>query len=146
MTVTGFNHFNVSVADMDAAVAFWRDGLGLQLLRRGTVSYSHLDTIVGLDETTIEWAELDLPGGGLIELFRYAAPAAAPITPAVNQPGTTHFAIEVDDLAIVLEQVRPYCRRIVSDPVNIPFGDWQGWLCVYVEESNGVTVELLQRS
>ena len=145
VSVVRFNHFNVSVADLDAALPFWTDGLELQLLGRGTVSYQHLDTIVGLPDTSIEWAELDLPGGGLVELFRYRAPAGAPVEPAVNRPATTHLAVEVDDLDGQLARLTPYARRVVSAPVTIPFGDWGGWRCVYVEEPNGVTVELLQR-
>lgn len=145
MSITCLNHFNVSVADMDEAIAFWRDGLGLVLTGRGTVTYPHLDVIVGLTDTTIEWAELDLPSGGLIELFRYVAPAGSAVEPTVNRPGTTHVAFEVDDIDAQLEQVRPYARRVVADPVTIPFGDWEGWRCVYLEEPNGVTVELVQR-
>ena len=145
MAVTAFNHFNVSVADLDRALRFWRDGLGLTLTGRGTVTYPHLDTIVGLAGTTIEWAELDLPGGGIIELFRYHRPAGEPVEPAVNRPGTTHLALEVDDLDEHLRRLAPHARRIVAEPVTIPFGDWAGWRSVYVEEPDGVTVELLER-
>jgi catechol 2,3-dioxygenase-like lactoylglutathione lyase family enzyme len=145
MAVTRLNHVNVSVSDMDQAIAFWQQGLGLALTGRGTVSYPHLDAIVGLTDTTIEWAELDLPAGGIVELFRYHRPAAEPVQPAVNRPGTTHVALEVDDLDAQLRQLGPHARRIVAEPVTIPFGDWAGWRSVYVEEPNGVTVELLQR-
>ena len=63
--VTGFNHFSAAVSDMDAALGFWRDLLGLELLGRGVVEYDYLDQIVGLTGTRIEWASLlsrTLPG------------------------------------------------------------------------------------
>ena len=62
--VVSFNHFNVTVSDMDRSLGFWQDLLGLELLGRGVVEYPHLDRIVGLENTRIEWAELALPGGG----------------------------------------------------------------------------------
>ena len=46
--ITGFNHFSAAVSDMDGALGFWRDLLGLELLGRGVVEYDHLDQIVGL--------------------------------------------------------------------------------------------------
>jgi catechol 2,3-dioxygenase-like lactoylglutathione lyase family enzyme len=75
--VTGFNHFSAAVSDMDGALRFWRDLLGLELLGRGVVEYDYLDQIVGLTGTSIEWAELALPGGGLVELSGISAPRAA---------------------------------------------------------------------
>ena len=59
--VLAFNHFSATVADMDRALSFWHGVLGLELLGRGVVEYEHLDRIVGLSDTTIEWAELKIP-------------------------------------------------------------------------------------
>ena len=66
--VLAFNHFSATVADMDRALGFWRDSLGLELIGRGVVEYEHLDRIVGLRGTKIEWAELKIAGGGLVEI------------------------------------------------------------------------------
>ena len=40
--ITGFNHFSAAVSDMDGALGFWRDLLGLELLGRGVVEYDIL--------------------------------------------------------------------------------------------------------
>jgi catechol 2,3-dioxygenase-like lactoylglutathione lyase family enzyme len=146
VAVVRFNHFNVCVSDMDRSLPFWMDGLGLQLMGRGIVEYDHLDRIVGLNDTRIEWAELALPGGGIIELFRYHNPAADSIDASVNRPGATHFAIEVDDIEAQFKQLRAY--GFVDEQATItriPFGDWENWLCAYVRDADGVTIELLQR-
>lgn len=146
MTVQRFNHFNVSVADMEAAIRFWKDLLGLELTGRGIVRYDHLDLIVGLDDTKIEWAELNIPGGGIIELFCYHNPTGTPVDPAVNNPGTTHFALEVSDLDTLVRELQEAGITTTSrDAVRIPFGDWGGWKCIYVREPNGITIELLER-
>lgn len=146
MTVLRFNHVNVSVADMDSAITFWQDGLGMSLRGRGIVEYDHLDEIVGLHNTKIEWAELEF-SGNLIELFRYHKPAGQVVDPAVNNPGTTHLAFDVDNLDAVVHRLHMMGFSTASPrPITIPFGDWAGWRCIYVQEPNGVTVELLERS
>ncbi len=143
--VTRFNHFNVSVSDMDASIRFYSEVLGLSLRGRGTVKYPHLDEIIGLHHTEIEWAELEIPGGGLIELFRYIAPHGVAVDPSVNNSGTTHFALEVRDIAqIHLDLVRAGVPVASSGPVEIPFGDWAGWRCLYAKDPDGITIELCQ--
>jgi len=126
--IVGFNHFGVTVGDMERALKFWCELLGLQLLGQGVVEYQYLDRIVGLDETRIEWAELALPKGGLIELFRYLNPAGKPVTGAVNDVGKTHLCLEVEDLDGLLGElhaagIRSACR----EPVEIPRGNWRGF-------------------
>jgi len=144
--IAGFNHFGVSVTDMDAALAFWRDLLGLELLGRGVVEYEHLDKIVGLGGTRIEWAELALPGGGLVELFRYLSPGGRRLGGEVNDAGKTHLCLEVNDLDGLLGRLHAAgVRSAYPSPVEIPKGDWRGFLCVYVFAPDDVVVELVER-
>jgi catechol 2,3-dioxygenase-like lactoylglutathione lyase family enzyme len=144
--IVGFNHFSATVADMDPALGFWQDLLGLDLLGRGVVEYEHLDQVVGLDGTRIEWAELALPGGGLIELFRYLNPPGTPLTGAVNDPGKTHLCLEVEDLDGLLASLhRAGVRSASPQPVEIPRGNWRGFRCAYVFAPDDVVVELAER-
>jgi catechol 2,3-dioxygenase-like lactoylglutathione lyase family enzyme len=141
--VRGFNHFSVTVADMDESLTFWRDLLELEETGRGTVEYEHLDRIVGHAGTVIEWAELKLPTGGLIELFRYHRPTGTAQRLDVIDPGSTHICLEVSDLDGLMSRLdRAGFHARSGKPVTIPFGDWEGFRCVYVSDPNGVTVEL----
>ena len=144
--IAGFNHFGVTVTEMDSALIFWRDLLGLAQLGRGVVEYEHLDQIVGLAGTRIEWAELALPGGGLIELFRYLSPDGRPLGGEVNDAGKTHLCLEVKDLDGLLERLHGAgVRSAFPAPVEIPKGDWRGFRCVYVFAPDDVVVELVER-
>ena len=143
--VRAFNHFNVSVADLDRSVHFYRDLLGLELLGRGRVAYPHLDEIIGLPGTDIEWAELAVPEGGIVELFRYHHPPGRPVDPAVNNPGTTHLAFTVRGIDVLAERLHDGGVETVSRaPVEIPFGDWAGYRDLYVTDPDGVMVELVE--
>jgi catechol 2,3-dioxygenase-like lactoylglutathione lyase family enzyme len=144
--ITGFNHFGVTVTEMDSALLFWRDLLGLTQLGRGVVEYEHLDQIVGLAGTCIEWAELALPGGGLIELFRYLSPDGRRLGGGVNDAGKTHLCLEVKDLDGLLERLHGAgVQSAFPAPVEIPKGDWRGFRCVYVFAPDDVVVELVER-
>jgi catechol 2,3-dioxygenase-like lactoylglutathione lyase family enzyme len=142
--VAGLNHVSVTVRDMERSLAFWRDGLGLPLTGRGVVEREHLDRIVGLEQTVIEWAELALPRG-MIELFRYVRPPGADLTRPhrPNDPGSVHICLEVVGVDAILASLkqRGYASRSPS-AVTIPDGDWAGWRDVYVESPDGVIVEL----
>jgi catechol 2,3-dioxygenase-like lactoylglutathione lyase family enzyme len=144
--VRAFNHFSATVADLDRALGFWQELLGLELLGRGVVQYEYLDRIVGLPGTKIEWAELRIPGGGMIELFQYLNPAGTPVSGQVNDPGRTHLCLEADDLDELVARIRRAgCRTMHPEPVMIPRGDWAGFKSIYVVAPDDVVVELVQR-
>jgi catechol 2,3-dioxygenase-like lactoylglutathione lyase family enzyme len=143
--VIGFNHFSVTVSDMDESLRFWRDALGLEESGRGTVEYEHLDRIVGHKDTVIEWAELPLPGGGLVELFRYLRPIGSPHHCDIIDPGATHVCLQVVDLDGYVKRLKQFGIATRSpEAVRIPFGDWVGYRCLYASDPNGVTVELVE--
>jgi len=144
--VLAFNHFSATVADMDRALSFWHDVLGLELLGRGVVEYEHLDRIVGLSDTTIEWAELKIPGGGIVELFRYLNPPGTPVTGKVNDPGRTHLCLEAEDIDGLVARIHQAGHRTMHpEPVKIPRGDWQGFRSIYAVAPDDVVVELVER-
>jgi catechol 2,3-dioxygenase-like lactoylglutathione lyase family enzyme len=143
MGILAFNHFNISVADLGASIRFYQDVLGLRLTGRGRVQYPHLDQIVGYSGTDIEWAELEVPAGGLVELFRYHYPQGGPVDPVVINSGTTHLAFTVEDIDTMVGRLHACGASTGSPiPVTIPFGDWKGWRSIYVKDPDGVTIEL----
>jgi lactoylglutathione lyase len=145
--IVGLNHVSVTVRDMERSLAFWRDGLGLQLTGRGVVEREHLDRIVGLQRSVIEWAELALPNG-MVELFRYTRPAGSEHIRShrPNDPGSVHVCLEVKGIDALLAALRGRGYESRSPTaVTIPDGDWAGWRDVYVESPDGVIVELSEQ-
>ena len=143
--VARINHVGITVDDMDEALAFWRDLLGLELQGRGEVARPHLDEIIGVGSTRIEWAELAVPGGTMIELFRYLTPAGETLRQRPCDTGAQHACLEVTAIGPLVERLHEagIATRSAA-PVTIPLGDWSGWTCVYVEAPGGVTVELVE--
>ena len=146
--VTGVDHVGVTVSDVARSLGFWRDLLGLEVLGRGTVEWEHLDRLVALEDTRIEWCELALPGGGKVELSRYHRPVGAPVVPGEeNEPGRSHLSLLVDDLAEMLATLRAAgVPARTEEPVEIPVGAYAGGKAAYVFDPDGVELELIERT
>ena len=76
MDAAALDHIGIVVADLERALAFWRDGLGLEQTGRGVAEWPHLSALNGLAEVRLEWATLAL-GNATVELTRYARPEGA---------------------------------------------------------------------
>lgn len=145
--VQRLSHVGLTVRDLDTSLAFWRDQLGLRELGRGIVEWEHLDRIIGLDDTQIEWAELELPGEAFLELFAYRRPPGAPLRPGgMNRPGMTHICLEVEHIEQVVERLRAGGYQARSrELVTIPRGAYKDFKCIYFLDPDGVTLELTER-
>lgn len=144
--VRGLNHVSVTVGELDRALAFWHGLLGLTISGLGEVAYPHLDEIVGIAPTRIRWAELDLEGGMLLELFQYLEPDGTRLDQRPWDAGAVHICLEVgglDQLVTRLQEAGVVTRS--KGAVQIPFGDWEGFRSIYAVDPDGVTVELLER-
>ena len=145
--VQRLSHVGLTVRDLDTSLGFWRDHVRLRELGRGLVEWEHLDRIVGLEGTQIEWAELELPGGAVLELFAYWRPRAAPLPPGgMNRPGMAHICLEVDHIEQVVERLTAAGYQARSrELVTIPRGAYKDYKCIYFLDPDGVTLELSQR-
>src|SRR5512135_516309 len=101
-----FDHTAFRVSDLDAAIRFYRDVLGLRL------RFKKVNAEVGE-----AYAILELEGGNL-ELIQTLD---RPFKPqAMEAPYCPHLAIGTENMATTLELVRSKSIRIVSGPMEIP--------------------------
>jgi lactoylglutathione lyase len=146
--IRGIDHFGATVSDVDRSLAFWRDLLGLEERGRGIIEWEHIDRLVALPDTELEWVELAIPGGGTVELSRYHRPTGDAVAPGEeNEPGRSHLSLLVDDLGSTLEQLRAAGVRARTDePVSIPVGAYAGGKAAYVFDPDGIEIELIERA
>ena len=138
-----FDHVGITVADLDAATAFFV-GLGLDVEGRMFVEGEFIDTVCGIDDARTEIVMLRPPGGGTaVELSSFVRPAHTPGSPTAmaNELGLRSVAFEVDDLHAVLE-------RLAADGYGLVGGVGRyenTWLMAYVRGPEGITVALAER-
>ena len=74
MTVTRIDHVGITVSDLDRALSFYRDLLGLHLIADTTVSEPEVAELLGLESVVLRIADLDSGDGRIVELIQYLQP------------------------------------------------------------------------
>lgn len=138
-----FDHVGITVADLDAAAAFF-ETIGLEVEGRSSIEGEFVDTVTGIPGSRTEMVMLRTPDSrARIELARYLHPAGLPGNPSAmaNEFGLRNVCFEVDDLDVVLERVTTDGYSLVGD-----VGVYQdAWRMAYVRGPEGVIVSLSDR-
>jgi catechol 2,3-dioxygenase-like lactoylglutathione lyase family enzyme len=148
MTVTRIDHVGITVSDLDRALGFYRDLLGLRVIADSTVAEPEVAELLGLDSVQLRIVDLDSGDGRTVELIQYLEPKGRRIAYESSDSATAHVAFTVDDLAAVQERLTSAGATIVSRrPITIsdPGGAFDGAICLYVRDPDGVILELVQR-
>ena len=104
------------------------------------------DAIVGLSGVRMRYAELELGGGQLLEVIEYVTPLGTPLAQRPCDPGASHLALRVEDVDALRERLSAAGVPVAGRPTTISApGAWHGARCVYVEDPDGRSVELIQR-
>jgi catechol 2,3-dioxygenase-like lactoylglutathione lyase family enzyme len=142
------HHYGVTVSDLEETLPFYRDTLGLELVSRGHVERGSADSetfedFVGVDGTVdVEVVFLDA-GGCQVELLQYHSPEGEDAHGASNNdPGASHFCLEVEDIDAVYDDLRADGVEFVSEPVTLS----KGVRVAYMYDPEGNIVELSDRS
>jgi catechol 2,3-dioxygenase-like lactoylglutathione lyase family enzyme len=147
VSVLGIDHAGITVASIKAALVFYRDLLGLTVTDEGEDAGPELDAISGLTGVRMRYAELDLGGGRLLEVMEFLPPEGRALVQSPIDPGASHLALRVDDVDALCARLAAAGVTVRGTPTTITTpGVWQGARCVYIEDPDGRTVELVQRT
>ena len=140
--ITHLRHVGLVVADLDAAVHFWRDLLGFREMRRMDESGPHIDAMMGLRDVRVTTVKLAAPDGNLIELLHFTSHADAPSWSGTPySTGLTHVAFTVDDLDAQVRVLRDAGVTFAAPPQRSPDG---AVMVTYGRGPEGVLLELVQ--
>jgi catechol 2,3-dioxygenase-like lactoylglutathione lyase family enzyme len=120
------DHVAVPVSDMDAAIAFYRDKLGLELLSR------EIDP-----KEQEEFAFFEMDGGRLELLKNLAQPHRRP---AIRPPYCPHVALRTDDMAATVRMIEERQLRLIKGPLIL--AGQATWL--YVADPDNNIIEFVQ--
>ena len=101
------NHVGVSVTSLERSIQFYRDLLGMEVVRERAFSGDQYERILGLQGARGRLAILQA-GTLRIELFEFTHPSpksSEPLRPVCDH-GITHFCIEVSDLQHEYERLK----------------------------------------
>lgn len=141
------HHIGLTVADIERSIVFYRDVLGMTLLRRRP----HVDEIyvaqqTGFPEVVLNVASFKVsPDSPMsLEVVQYMNHAGPPAETATNRAGNSHLCITVNDLRACHAALLAQGVHFKSAPVTITAGPNTGGLVVYFYDPDGYMLELFQ--
>ena len=131
-TVKRINHIAVVVEDMEKALAFWRDALGMELqeLREVPAEASQV-AFLPLNGSEVELVRPTSDDSGIARYLEKRG------------PGMHHLCLEVDDIAAMLEKLAASGVRLINTEPRVA-ADGKLYAFIHPEATGGVLVELYQ--
>jgi methylmalonyl-CoA/ethylmalonyl-CoA epimerase len=131
-TIKKINHVAIVVEDMDDALSFWRDSLGLNLheLRDVPAEKSSV-AFMPVGEGEIELVVPTTDDSGIAKYL------------ARRGQGMHHICLEVDDIEGMLAQLKAKNVRLINEQPRTS-ADGKKYAFIHPESARGVLVELYQ--
>ena len=125
------NHVAVVVENIESALGFWRDQLGLELDHIEDVpSQASKVAFMPLGDSEIELVEPTQPESGLAKYLEKRG------------EGMHHLCIEVEDIEAVLAELKEKDVRLINeDPIDLP---GRRMAFIHPKAANGVLLELYE--
>ncbi len=130
--VKQINHVAVVVDDMDKALSFWRDALGMDLheLRDVPAEKSRV-AFLPLQGSEVELVQPTTDDSGIAKYL------------ARRGPGMHHICLEVDDIEAMMNQLKAKGVRLINEEPRTA-ADGKKYAFIHPESTSGVLVELYQ--
>ena len=126
------NHVAIVVEDIDQAMAFWRDGLGLEIEHIKEIPEQESRVaFLPLGESEIELVEPTTDDSGVARFM------------TKRGPGMHHVCLEVEDIHGSLEHLRESGIRLINETPRHG-SDGKLYAFIHPESTNGVLVELYE--
>ena len=147
MSVTGFFHAGVTVSDMDRALTFYRDLLGLEIVSDGWTGGESARRIWNMEPGKVRVVFLRVPGSDtVVELFEFSTIERQPASARPCDYGAGHFCLFTDDAeGLHARALELGFRSRGGEVVTIDRGPHAGVKAVYLVDPDGYHVELYEK-
>ena len=129
--------------NVEESTAFYRDVVGLSLIRAYERMGTGIDQVVGYENAHLSAAILDIGGGHILELIQYVNPRSEDRpTEERNALGATHVALLVDDIHAMYARLAEKGGQVMNPPAELE----PGRIACYLQDPDGNWIELLELS
>jgi catechol 2,3-dioxygenase-like lactoylglutathione lyase family enzyme len=145
MAVLGVHHAGRTVKDMDRALTFYRDLLGLSIVDDDMLEGPEVSEMVGLPNAKLRAVMLSIDGSTpFLELIEYSRPASLELTGAeqASDVGNSHFCLLVDSMQAEVQRLAAAGVRFTGSPLLADAGLFVGQWAAYCFDPDGLIVEL----
>ena len=115
--IRSVRHTGIVVRDLEKSTEFYC-ALGFVKDNKAIEEGNFIDTVVGLQNTKLEWVKLKAPDGYLLELLQYHShPESTEITQQKsNKLGCSHMAFSVDNIDRICKKIEQLCGFVINPP------------------------------
>jgi catechol 2,3-dioxygenase-like lactoylglutathione lyase family enzyme len=144
------NFFSPIVANLDKAVAFYRDGLGFEATGEpgGATKGAPLLDMFGLPDATLRWMVGRAPGiTGGVEMVEISNANGKPVARNMQDPGAFTLLVlvrDIDKVVAGLKKVGAPVLTIGGEPALVPMGPGTQAKLLMTRDPDGHFVEVVQ--
>ena len=143
-TVLAADHTGLCVTSLDAALPFWTDVLGFELLRRGEIEAgAFLAGVAGIRDHALRFALLR-GFGHTVELCEYHGAPRDRVPSEIEAIGGAHLCLHIDNLDAAMEAMAAHGYFAAGEPQVLTSGPRAGTRVVFVSNGDAIHLELMQ--
>ena len=150
LVVGSGNFFSPIVANLENAIAFYRDGLGLEVTGQpsnatGNAPLRNMFGRLGL-RPTARAGVLEVPGSNLVIELLVSTTGTRQVSGPIQDPGSTRLQLQVRDLDAAIQAAVRAGGRVVSTggrPVELPGGRGNSIKAAIVQDPDNLFLVLI---
>jgi catechol 2,3-dioxygenase-like lactoylglutathione lyase family enzyme len=143
--ITGFNHTGFVVKDLEVMVGFYRDTLGLTVVRERDSVAPESGDHTGIPGAHRMLVFVGKPEGShVLELVHYIDPPSPDGYLSRNQLGSAHVAFNVEDLAGLYRELSAAGVRFVTPPIDEAVTPGRLTRICYAQDPEGNWLEFIE--
>lgn len=140
--IKAVRHTGVVVRDLSKSKKFYC-ALGFVVYSQNIEEGNFIDTVVGYQNTKLEWIKLKAPDGYLLELLQYHShPERKKVSKQKsNQLGCSHLALCVENIDSVCEKIIDIGGSVLNPPIT---SEDKKVKVAYCHDNEGNLIEIVE--
>ena len=137
----------MTVSDLDRALGFWRDALGMETVVDQESRGGYFEAIAGEHDVVVRTHHLAFGGqGARVELFEFVSPSGGQHRSRPADVGFAHVCVAVDEGLddLVARLLEAGGTTATPEPVVIDRGANAGGRALYLRDPDGHVLELFE--
>ena len=139
--IKDMHHTGFVVSDLERAVEFYRDVIGMEVTSRYERTGPGVESVVGYQGAHLKIALMGAGGVHSLELIEYLSPTPAERpTNERSVLGASHLAIQVDNIAELFQAAVDNGAASLNPPTEVA----PGRIACYMQDPEGNWIELIE--
>jgi len=143
--VTETTHMSWTVADVDKALARFRDLWGFKVLAQIDGPADVCEVLTKVKDAPLKIGHMRTPDGHYVELIQYLGPRdKGRVRCRPCDTGAAHIALGVDDLDAAVAEAKAFGVELMNGVMELYDPGLEGVKACYLKDPDGIMIELIQ--